>query len=608
VQNNLSISGLTVQSVYSNYKEGKYIVNRRYQRKLVWTVIQKENFIDSLLNQYPVPLFLGVSVELPSKGTCFEILDGMQRLEAITSFIEGRFAVGGKYFDLTMTVETNHLLNQGELIQKEPKLGYEECRKILTYQIPISTYTSTLHQNIDETFRRINTGGVRLSRQEVRQAGSISEFSQLVRKCAIYIRGDSSHTDIVQLEKMRLISLTNDNLDYGIKIKDTFWNKHRILTAGNILESRDEELISHILLYILLKDDAQTTSVFLDKIYRENTEEYCKCNNAIEKVGCDKIYNQFCAVYNELCTTINEFDGNFAEYIYDHEYTKVQNAYQVIFLAFFKLLVDKNKKVQNYQKLAELMKGIASLFMGKLQPNGKNSANDKNRTNRKWNSKDRTQMINAVSGVIEKQFIPREGEDPTLVSWVANLENILNQSRTENVCYDFKIGLHNLEGDTNFNKKLVLKIVKTLTAMANSHAGENYVILGVADKEEDANKHQKQYGIHPRKYDSFCITGIANEAEKYHKNLDSYCQKIKQTVNEAPIDESTKRRILSNLMCLKYYEKDLIVMKIRRESKPMKYEGQYFVRKMAHTDPSPVDDVFEFSQEFTSQTKRYPYN
>ncbi|MDB9448846.1 hypothetical protein [Dolichospermum circinale] len=128
------------------------------------------------------------------------------------------------------------------------------------------------------------------------------------------------------------------------------------------------------------------------------------------------------------------------------------------------------------------------------------------------------------------------------------------------------------------------------------------------DKNRTNRKWNSKYGIHPRKYDSFCITGIANEAEKYHKNLDSYCQKIKQTVNEAPIDESTKRRILSNLMCLKYYEKDLIVMKIRRESKPMKYEGQYFVRKMAHTAPSPVDDVFEFSQEFTSQTKRYPYN
>ncbi|MFP3454478.1 hypothetical protein R0K30_23025, partial [Bacillus sp. SIMBA_154] len=80
--------------------------------------------------------------------------------------------------------------------------------------------------SIDETFRRINTGGVLLSRQEVRQAGVTSNFSQLVRKCAMYIRGDVSHTDIVELDKMKAISLTKGDFSYGINIKETFWHKN----------------------------------------------------------------------------------------------------------------------------------------------------------------------------------------------------------------------------------------------------------------------------------------------------------------------------------------------------------------------------------------------
>ena len=67
-------------------------------------------------------------------------------------------------------------------------------------------------------------------------------------------------------------------------------------------------------------------------------------------------------------------------------------------------------------------------------------------------------MINATKGVLAPHFIPREGMDPTAISWVENLQNILNQSRTENVCYDFKIGLHELSRVGQLNEKLLQKL------------------------------------------------------------------------------------------------------------------------------------------------------
>ena len=48
----------SIQSVYENYISKKYIVNRRYQRKLVWSIQEKEAFIDSIYRRYSVPLFL----------------------------------------------------------------------------------------------------------------------------------------------------------------------------------------------------------------------------------------------------------------------------------------------------------------------------------------------------------------------------------------------------------------------------------------------------------------------------------------------------------------------------------------------------------------------
>ncbi|MGE6419953.1 GmrSD restriction endonuclease domain-containing protein [Alteromonas macleodii] len=598
MQNNLNIRGEPIQSVYSEYKQGKYIVNRRYQRKLVWTLPEKQKFIDSLLNQYPVPLFLGVILEHSSKGRCFEILDGMQRLDAITSYIDGDFHVGGKYFDLSVVAETNRLLESGKLVQKVPKLDFDLCKTLLNYPLPISTSNYTSNDSVDETFRRINTGGVRLSRQEVRQAGVISDFSQLVRKCAVYIRGDVSHTDVVELDKMRAISLTKEYLGYGINIKDTFWNRNHILTIENILASRDEELVSHVILHILLGSESQTSSKFLDEAYCEGEAVSNKANDAILKYGFDTLYKQFCYTYDELVKVINEFPDDYHTHLYKGKPTKVQGSYQVLFIAFHELLLKQNKVIQNYRALASLLKNAATDCMGALK------------SDYKWLARDRSRMVKAVCGVINSQFVAREGMDISSQSWVENLENILNQSKTESVCYDFKIGLHPLFGDEGLSQKLISKIVKTLTAMANSHAGENYVILGVADSKEDALKHEKKYDAQPRSYGGFFITGIGHEAMLHHRDIDAYQQKLQQVLESEPVDERTKRLIQRNVVFFKYYDKDVVLLKIIRGESPLKYDGRIYVRKLSNTDPNPIesDKEFEFFKEFMEQTSRYPYN
>lgn len=597
MQNNLNIRGEPVQSIYSSFRQGKFIVNRRYQRKLVWTLPEKQRFIDSLINEYPVPLFLGVGFNHPTRGTCFEILDGMQRLEAITSFIEGEFPVKGMYFDLSIVAETNKLLQSGALSQRAPKLPFDDCSKILNYPLPISTSTYTSATNVDETFRRINTGGVRLSRHEVRQAGSISEFPQLVRRCSTYIRGDSSHTDIVDLDAMRSISLTKEDLSYGIKIKETFWNKFHILTEENIRASRDEELVAHILLHILLKNTAQTSSKFLDDVYSDDSEFAKSANDSILKYGADTIYKHFCFAFDELRKTIDEFGGNLADHLYSGQPKRLQNAYQVLYLSFFELLMQQNRKVQNYRTLAQSLRGIASNCMGDL-----NSDN-------KWQQSHRVQMIRAVTGVMAQHFITREGMDPTALSWVENLENILNQSRTENVCYDFKIGLYHLGKNPKFNNELLSKIVRTLTAMCNSHTGDNYVILGVADNDQDASRHNQTYGSTARKYENFYVTGIREEAVKFHRGLDQYQQHLQQFIEKEPVNDDVRRIIQRNVVFMKYYNKDVVLFKLSRSKNPMYYDNKIFVRKLANTDPTPIspDETFAFFDEFREQSTRYPY-
>lgn len=67
----------------------------------------------SLFGQKLIPLIL-LGVFKSSEGEeIYEIIDGMQRLNAIFSFIENKFAVSEKYFDVTKHSFANELSQAG---------------------------------------------------------------------------------------------------------------------------------------------------------------------------------------------------------------------------------------------------------------------------------------------------------------------------------------------------------------------------------------------------------------------------------------------------------------------------------------------------------------
>jgi hypothetical protein len=96
----ISPQGLSIQTLYRLYCDGSLVVNRQYQRKLVWTLPEKQNLIDSILKNYPLPLFLLAEKPPESSRTIYEIIDGMQRLNAIFSFIEQGFKWQDQCFDI----------------------------------------------------------------------------------------------------------------------------------------------------------------------------------------------------------------------------------------------------------------------------------------------------------------------------------------------------------------------------------------------------------------------------------------------------------------------------------------------------------------------------
>ncbi len=189
----LSPRGMSIQEGYRLYADGLLTVNRRYQRKLVWSEAEKRHLIDSVEKELPIPLFMLAK----SKGNSnnFEIIDGIQRLNAIFSFIEHNFLDEiNRCFDVDQFAIAKIVRDAGafnEYPASFKRLSAEECAKFLEYQLAVTIDAEGDEERRNEVFGRINSGGRQLSPQEQRQAGLVSPFSEFVRRLALELRGDN---------------------------------------------------------------------------------------------------------------------------------------------------------------------------------------------------------------------------------------------------------------------------------------------------------------------------------------------------------------------------------------------------------------------------------
>lgn len=485
VQKELSIRSETIQRIYNFYINNLFYVNRRYQRKLVWAIEEKRTFIDSILRGFPVPIILLAEVER-EKNAVFEIIDGMQRLNAITSFIEGEFDYEDKFFDLATMVESKSRLDQEILSQQTPILERQSCEVIASYVLPLSVYSFDDEEKIDEVFRRINSNGKYLSRQELRASGATAYYPDLVRKISSEIRTDTSASDILLLNDMKTISITNKQLEYGIKVDSIFWIENNILTKEMVRESKDEEIVADIVAYMALPEVPRSSSDVLDEFYglKESSRQE-DIERSLQKVNSDTIRKRFVKVYDQIRKLLQESECKFSELIFEQNIQSLPRYFQVIFLSFYELMFVENMEVINSPELISKLTNIGQYI--KITRGGN------------WSATSKTNNISAVKGIIRNTFKVREKIDPATDSWLTEFETLLTQSKIEQTLYDFKQGFTKLDGRGDFDRDSFDKIIKTLTAMANhSPKAMGYVCVGVADTEDTAKKVEKFYSIQSR--------------------------------------------------------------------------------------------------------------
>lgn len=283
-----------------NWNDNKeLLLSPKYQRNQVWNQNAKSYLIDTILRGYPIPqIFIRQTIDINTRQTFREIIDGQQRTRTIIEFTQNLFPI-----------IKSHNKEFGGLFYEN--LDDDVKEEILHYNISVEIIKIKDDARIYEMFARLNTNNMALNKQELRNAQFWGEFKVFVyRKSSEFKNLFIENNIFKDKDLMRMIDVEFFNslvihLMEGIttdsaKKTDTYYKKYD-KEIENIEEI--ENKLNRILEIIeqILENNLFTSKIFLRKSY---------------------FYTLFCVInhqlYNLLDEDINTIDIFNNEQIDDH--------------------------------------------------------------------------------------------------------------------------------------------------------------------------------------------------------------------------------------------------------------------------------------------------
>lgn len=587
----LTVLGQSLQNLYTQYASDVFVVNRRYQRKLVWGVEEKQSLIDSVRANLPIPLVL-LAENATSGGAQLEIIDGLQRLNAIFSFIENEYPYDDGYFDLETLADTKLRRDQGQLNQREPILDRKTCVAIVNYQLPVSTYRSATEESVDEVFRRINSSGRKLSLQEIRQAGVTSNLAALVRRISASVRGDASLSETLPLSEMPKISITNRDLSYGISSEDVFWVRNRILDKEAVRESRDEELVLDMLLDAILDPIAVSGTAYRNSAYGRDDNATTSAGVVaarINSIGMNSIEKNFLATLDVIRQSIDESGSPWASWVITQQNPRgIPRYFHAIFLAIHELLVIDGLILSDLKGLTKTLDHFWDRDLT-IPAGGGN-----------WGANRKRPLFDSVKAHLRPHFRP--SDDPLTQrarQTATEFEIELQMALTEHALFELKQGFTRLDGSRTFDEDAFESVLRTASAMANhGKNAKGYIFFGVADRPEHASRVQKLYDINPLEISEFSITGTQHELAALKRTLDTHMQWLAQRIRNSKLESSFASQLAGTLTPFDYKGYLIWSLNPSAGATPASWDGSFFVREGNSTKELKGSEITDLMYRF----------
>lgn len=222
---------MTFGEIINMYIDNEIIIFPEFQRAFRWDELRQSRFIESLLLGIPIP---PIFVAETTDGK-WELVDGLQRLSTVLSF-----------FGVLEVEEKNNLtLKSGSLVKELEGFNinnlpqkYKLALKRSVCRVEIIRYDSNIEMRY-ELFNRLNTGGVALSEQEIRNCifrGYSNEFNAFINRLS-QMTEFSNNINIREKEKERMYKEELILRYFTIKNKGTKFE-------GNIQKHMDDYMLN----------------------------------------------------------------------------------------------------------------------------------------------------------------------------------------------------------------------------------------------------------------------------------------------------------------------------------------------------------------------------
>jgi len=565
----LDSSPRSIQSLYSWYADNKLWVNRRYQRKLVWTLEEKQKLVESVLNGYPIPAIL--LAEREADG--YEVIDGVQRLHTFMSFIETAFPTeDGRAFDVEQFPTAHTRSQEDEFVisdENEAHLSAREVGSYLDYSVAISIMRGATDAEIDEVFSRINTYGHRLSDQERRQAGVQNNFSSLVRELSSAIRGDVSQ-DVLTLANMPEISIDLPMSRHGYQVSagEVFWVRHGILRSTDLRDAMDEQCVADIAASVVGGEMIARSKDALDQVYTEGSQETRRIENALTSYGADKFASELKYLIGEI-EAICEKPGaptKLRSLLFSRQTTNPFPAvFTVILIAMHEFLIGSDLQIADYKAVQDALSNLdkrVDTSRGSTSPS------------------DRRKNVDTVKGLISPHLVAAKGRALYDDQTATDIDGAIRRSDIEAPHYELKQGILRLDENKQIDPDMLDKIVKTVCGIANNGPERSGVLLlGVADKEADSSRVEKLYGISARKVGRKAVVGVRREADSLGESMEVYFGRIKTAMANSDLSEPLKAGVLSGINFNDYFGMGIVVINVPAQKKVSTVGERVFVRQ-----------------------------
>lgn len=157
-----------IREIISMITDGTLIPRPEFQRRLVWTRDDKNNFIDTILKEFPFPeIYLADGEVDVATGRGNQLLvDGQQRVSTIVQYFQG---------DPLLKLTT---------VLPYSELHPDDKRKFLQYDVSVRDLGNISRDQIIEVFKRINATKYSLTDIEINNALYVGKLKKYAEKFA----------------------------------------------------------------------------------------------------------------------------------------------------------------------------------------------------------------------------------------------------------------------------------------------------------------------------------------------------------------------------------------------------------------------------------------